>query len=268
MKVIPKLKKDFRIISWHGVSEKFDSLIQLKLKLLGNLGEHLPPVSEIDLFEVGYLEGRRQTKRWIVSDADIIEMYTNAPNEEHEILLWCDGKDVSRKRKPANDAINEEPAAKRSSNSHEEAIEEIAQELEGIHGEKYVYRQYKLWARMIENKQHKDKNTPPNMPMIMGKPVKKDEKDLNECISDCVVAITNALGGKSATPTHTYQSVPSEGTIPKLADGISPGKKVNLRSQYLSQLKTLQALRDDGVLTNEEFCEEKISVLNTLKTMK
>ena len=92
--------------------------------------------------------------------------------------------------------------------------------------------------------------------MIMGKPVKKDKKDLNECISDCVVAITNALGGKSATPTHTYQSVPSEGTIPKLADGISPGKKVNLRSQYLSQLKTLQALRDDGVLTNEEFCEE------------
>ena len=30
-----------------------------------------------------------------MSDTDLVEMYTNAPNEEHEILLWCDGKDVS-----------------------------------------------------------------------------------------------------------------------------------------------------------------------------
>ncbi len=48
------------------------------MKLMSTLGEHLPPVSEIDSFEVGYLEGRRQIKRWIVSDADVVEMYNNA----------------------------------------------------------------------------------------------------------------------------------------------------------------------------------------------
>jgi len=48
-------------------------------------------------------------------------------------------------------------------------------------------------------------------------------------------------------------------TVQKLSNGISPGKKVNLRSQYLSQLKTLQNLRDDGVLTQEEFQEEKMA---------
>ena len=265
MKVIPKIKKDFRVISWHGVKEKFDSLLQLKLKLMGSLGEHLPPVSEIDVFEVGYLEGRRQTKR----DTDLVEMYTNAPNEEHEILLWCDGKDVSRKRKCTSYSSNEEPAAKRSNNSHEEAIEEVAHELEGIHGDKFVYRQYKLWGRMIVNKQHKDKNTPPKLPMIMGKLDKTDKKDFSECISDCAVAITKALQQPSANPdSPTSQNLPSEGNIPKLAEGISPGKKVNLRSQYLSQLKTLQGLRDDNVLTNEEFCEQKTSILNTLKAMK
>ena len=199
MKVIPKIKKDGSE-SFHGMGLRkslIRSLLQLKLKLMGSLGEHLPPVSEIDVFEVGYLEGRRQTKRWIVSDTDLVEMYTNAPNEEHEILLWCDGKDVSRKRKCTS---YEEPAAKRSKNSHEEAIEEVTHELEGIHGDKYVYRQYKLWGRMIVNKQHKDKNTPPKLPMIMGKFDKTDKKDFSEYISDCAVAITKALQQPSANP--------------------------------------------------------------------
>ena len=65
------------------------------------------------------------------------------------------------------------------------------------------------------------------------------------------------------------QDGPSKGVRPPaLPDGMSPGKKVNLRSQYLSQLKTLQTLRDDSVLTNEEFYEQKTSILNTLKAMK
>ena len=193
MKVIPKLKKDYRVISWHGVNEKFDSPVRLKMKLMSTSGEHLPPVSEIDSFEVGYLEGRRQIKRWIVSDADVIEMYNNAPNDEQEILLWCDGKGVSRKRGCVNDASTEEPVTKRSNNSHEETVEEMAQESEGMHGEKYTYRQYKLWGRMIVNKDHTDKMTPPNVPMIMGKPDKKNKKEFSECISDCAVAIVKAL---------------------------------------------------------------------------
>jgi hypothetical protein len=64
------------------------------MKLLSSLSEYVPPISEIDSFELGYLEGRRQTKRWIVSDSDIIEMYNNAPNNEQEVQLWCDGRDV------------------------------------------------------------------------------------------------------------------------------------------------------------------------------
>jgi len=38
---------------------------------------------------------------------------------------------------------------------------------------------------------------------------------------------------------------------------ISPGKKVQLSQQYLQQLKTIQALRDDGILTNQEFLDKK-----------
>lgn len=175
--MIPKQKKDFIIISWHGVNEKFKSVANLKLKLFETLSEHLPPATEMSAFEVGYLEGRRQIKRWIVADDDVTDMYDNAPSDENEILLWCDGKDVSHKRKCLSDS-NEAPAPKRSNPTHEDAIESLAHELEVLHGEKYNYSQYKLWARMMVNKQHRDKKIPPNIPMIMGKPEKRTKKNL------------------------------------------------------------------------------------------
>lgn len=259
------------VISWHGVNEKFRSVADMKLKLFETLSEHLPPATEMSTFEVGYLEGRRQIKRWIVADDDVTDMYDNAPSDDNEILLWCDGKDVSHKRKCVSDSNTEAPAPKRSSTTHEDAVESLTQELEVLHGEKYNYSQFKLWARMIVNKQHRDKNTPPNIPMIMGKPEKKEKKDLSDCLSDCAVAIVKALKGPpipTVTETLPVCSSASSGSNQGLSDGISPGKKVNLRSQYLAQLRTLQTLRDDGVLTADEFQDEKASILRTLKGMK
>ena len=50
--------------------------------------------------------------------------------------------------------------------------------------------------------------------------------------------------------------------------GMSPGKKVELRSQYLRQLKEIQNLKDEGVLTLEEFQTEKDTILSALKGFK
>ena len=46
--------------------------------------------------------------------------------------------------------------------------------------------------------------------------------------------------------------------------GMSPGKKVELRSQYLKQLKEIQNLKDEGVLTIEEFQAEKDTIHLTI----
>ena len=127
------------------------------MKLLTSLSDYLPPCSEIDSFEIGYLEGRKQVKRWIISEKDITEMYEN---EGEEITLWCDGKDI-RKRKNLDGVNPEVTANKCSKNLHESHIEELSQELTSIHGDKFNYAQYKLWARMMANKQHTDKNIPP-----------------------------------------------------------------------------------------------------------
>ena len=49
--------------------------------------------------------------------------------------------------------------------------------------------------------------------------------------------------------------------------GISPAKKVQIRSQYLQQLRELQKLCDEGTLTCEQFAEEKEHVLCTRRSM-
>ena len=98
--------------------------------------------------------------------------------------------------------------------------------------------------------------------MIMGKIEKNSKKDFSDSIADCAVAIVKALAPNQALLQPLQPS-----TVQVLPDGISPGKKVNLRSQYLSQLKTLQSLRDDGVLTQDEFQQQKSDILDNLKAI-
>ena len=141
MKIIPK-QKDFIVVSWHGVKDKLKTHIELKMKLLSSIHEYLLPSCEIDSFEVGYMEGRRQTKRWIVSTKDMEDMYKNAPNDDLEILLWCDGKAVSRKRKCDQEPRADTPLPKLSNlanSSHKEDIKDLIQELSSAHGDKYTY---------------------------------------------------------------------------------------------------------------------------------
>lgn len=105
--------------------------------------------------------------------------------------------------------------------------------------------------------------------MIMEKQEKKSKKDFSESLADCAVAIVKALQPQLSQAAAT-SAPPTSAPIKFGPDnhGISPGKKVNLRSQYLAQLKTLQNLRDDGVLTQEEFADEKAIVLKNLKSLQ
>ena len=50
---------------------------------------------------------------------------------------------------------------------HEQQIKKITLELADMHGEKYnVDNQFKLWARMMVNKQYDDIDHHPNIPLI------------------------------------------------------------------------------------------------------
>ena len=51
---------------WHGVTERFEDVDQLKLKLQSDFGDKLTPFSAI---EFGYLE--KNSKRWIEDERDL-----------------------------------------------------------------------------------------------------------------------------------------------------------------------------------------------------
>ena len=270
VKVInPKAKKESIVIDWHGVTQKFLTVTDLKEKLVNTLSTHLPQCT-LDEFNVGYFHGRPQIKSWILSEHDLQAMYDIGSKE---ILLWCDGKSQDnggKKRKKASEDEGEgeeevSTISKRtkSASAEEKELEESIHKLQSIHADNYDYGQYRLWARMIRNNQWRDFNNPPNLPMITGKVTRKGKTDntVVDTLATAAVAIIKALKDPPSTVTSANKGVCTPG-------GMSPAKKVELRSQYLKQLKEIQNLKDEGVLTLEEFQIEKDTILQTLKGFK
>jgi len=72
--------------------------------------------------------------------------------------------------------------------------------------------------------------------------------------------------GKRALPAQATRSQEPEQT-PSSSSGISPGKVVNLHSNYLQQMRDLHQLFECGALTEDEFKEQKEPILNQLKKL-
>ena len=101
-----------------------------------------------------------------------------------------------------------------------------------------------------------------DIPMIRGKAGRKGKTDV-DTLATAAVAIIKALQ-PNAQPKSPMATVAHAST----ADGMSPGKKVQLRSQYLNQLKEIQNLRDENVLTADKFQDEKDTILQTFRELK
>ena len=72
-------------------------------------------------------------------------------------------------------------------------------------------------------------------------------------------AMTSA-GGTPSSATAVNPTVSS-------GSGISPGKIANLRSNYLQQMRDLHALFESGAITECEFREQKLPILDQLKRL-
>ena len=69
---------------------------------------------------------------------------------------------------------------------------------------------------------------------------------------------SNSKGSQGSPQKTETQSLPT---------GILPGKKVQLVTQYLKQLETIQKLNDDRVLSVEEFIKQKHRIMNNLEVL-
>ena len=82
------------------------------------------------------------------------------------VTLFCDGKSGENKRKRKSTTADD--TSDSTHGDHEQQIKKIALELADMHGEKYNDNQFRLWARMMVNKQHDNMDHPPNIPLITG----------------------------------------------------------------------------------------------------
>lgn len=264
----PNKKSEYVTRMWHHMHNCFDSPAILRMKLMDAFPEQVPSTPD---FKIGYFERKGNAKRWIEEPEDLRAMYASSKGEE--ITLWCDARqqDKGRKRKATENDTGR--ASKRA--AREDEIDEIYDQLCEKHKENISQPLLKLWARLIHKGQHDDFDTPPKMPIFCRaqsdrKGSKQKKNDLTEAITDAAGAVVKYLS--NGTPQGSPNAKASSTPVKEVDDttssaGISPAKKAKLCQQYLDQLRTLQQLLEAGVLTQQEFTEQKMYALNNLRKL-
>ena len=192
--------------------------------------------------DVGFFESCQASKIWLVSDKDLALLYQKA-KKDSSIFLWIE---------PINEESDDDnhSGRKKRRKNKEDEIEDICQELKKKHGSDYTSPQLKLWARMLHCRTHDNYDDPPRVPMITGTLPKQPKKDsFTQVLTGAAEAVVQALSPRSISVHETTSSSGSS--------GISPGKSTELRMQNLQQLRLLQQLHDERILSDSELAEQK-----------
>ena len=89
---------------------------------------------------------------------------------------------------------------------------------------------------------------------------KSSQESLVDAFAGAATAIAKAFSPKP------LQDVAATSTMGHSAH-FSPGKKVEIRMKNLEQLRILQNLMEDGILSRDEFTEQKRIVLQSLNNL-
>ena len=252
----PHRKSDMIVRYLHNYTSRFESAIALRMKLVEEFKDVVPDSFS---FSVGYFEGQNHSKIWLVTREDFSTMYGKYP--KGEITLWCDGRteqedDISGRKKRKRDEVSSKLQEK------EDEVDDIFKQLKEKHGEKYDTPRLRLWARSICSKIHDDLDSPPDLPAFRDATGQKKAKR---------ETLTDALTGAEAAFTTAFKSTPTK-SPPRTDDplqpvGVSPGRSVELRMKNFEQLRYLQQLYDDGILTTTEYEEQKEKILSSLRKL-
>jgi len=180
-------------------------------------------------------------------------MYNKFP-KGGAINLWCDGSHSSRGQKRKRGDAAEQSSYHRQ--VKEEESDAIFLELQEKHSSKYELPRLHLWSRMISAGIHDNYDEPPNKPAFYGMKQAKKET-LSECFSGAAVAVMKALQGTNGKEKESAS----------LSASMSPGASIDLRIKNFEQLRYLQSLHADEILTEEEYMELKGNILESLRNL-
>ena len=186
-----------------------------------------------------------------------------------EMALWCDIQDADE-----TEEAGEDKRKRKHPDSHpskrqdkEDEVDTIFRELREKHdSDTYETPQLRLWARMIQCGTHDDYDDPPHVPMITGILPKRPKK---ESITDALTAAATAVA-KAFSPLYVYTSqvATASSQMPSIPIvGMSPGKSIELRMKNLQQLRYVQELYEENILSEPEFIEQKQMILDSLRKL-
>ena len=214
-------------------------------------------------FNIGYFEGRQQTKLWLVTNDDLKSMYSKYP--EGDVTLWCDGRLDGQEEGRSGRKRDSRTDSKRL--EKEDYVDEVYKDLKDKHGEKYDTPKLRLWSRMIASNLHDDLEKPPDIPAFSGVTPKRPRKEsMTDALTGAAVAFAKTFSSSNIQQAKLTDSVQAQ-VSPSTSTGISPAKAVELRGKNFQQLRCLQQLYDEGILNEQEYSEQKQSILAALRKL-
>lgn len=230
------------------ISTKFSSYIEIRDQLALDFAALL---QEGDEFHFGYIQrghGVKGKQFSITDDQDVCSMYSEYRGRR-EIILWmkiCKPRDGgSRKRQKTVEEADDSLSKRRKSDgrsagtnyqghlSRMSEVEEIVEDLEMRHGEKNVFsaEQLRVWGHMIQMKKHSSYDEPPDKPFFRH---------------------SRTVKGKT-------------NTSPSGSDGMSPAKRINLRTECINQLDKWHMLLEKGAITSDQYQQLQDTILGDIK---
>ena len=223
-----------------------------------------------DQYDVGYVQGSNVVRVRTAEDLD--ELWALLRKPQSNVAIWCDGlageADMTTvpaatwsrgKRKKQAEAP--EVANKKHVDTHER-VQTLVDQLKDKHANNFSPMQYRIWGELIVGGQHVSMDeAPENNSMFTRagggtktkpKSASAQQSPVAQALTEAATVLTSALA-----PTGRAQGSKS-----------SPAKLIENRSNLYKQLSELQALKGAGVLTEEEYMEEKATIMEIFKQLK
>ena len=110
---------------------------------------------------------------------------------------------------------------------------------------------------MMSNGLHEDLDNPPRVPMITGATPKRPKQDP---LTEALTSVATVFAKMITTPSSAQPAGATSSTV-----GLSPCKAADLRMKHLEQLRCLQQLMEDNIISESEFKEQKEIIIATLR---
>ncbi len=250
----------------HHFHGRFTSTTALKIHLMEKLGEHVPDTVQ---FNIGYFENKVSRKLWLCCEDDLTALYEHF-KDGGEVTLWCDVRKSTpsdRNEQPGTSSQKrkQDTAAPSKRQEKEEEVDGIFAELKEKHGSKYEIPKLRLWARLIAGGVHDSCEDPPAVPAFQCGQPKRRRESFAGALTGAVEALVKYADKRPPEVAATSTTAqPSQSLTPM---GVSPGKAADLRRKNLEQLRYLQGLYEDNILSDQELAEQKRIILDALRKL-